>query len=356
MPASPKRVIVAPLAWGLGHATRCIPLVRELLKLRCKVWAVLTEEQLALYQPVFGKRIEYIPFDEVPVHYRQSFALAMLRQLPRFSAQMKRESSLADWLCEKLHPDLIISDNRYGFRNSSVKSVLITHQLKMRAGLLSVPANIVLHSLINRFDTVWVPDTAGKENLSGNLGHGKMPQIPVEYIGPLSRFSTAAPEKDPTYDWLAILSGPEPERSNFEELLIAAAQSLQLKMAIVAGQPQDGISKKSFGGITRFPHLSDQELLKLIGSSRGIVCRSGYSTLCDLAAMNRKALLVPTPGQTEQKYLARHFVREFGFISVNQNDKKGLYRALELPQEFSDAFELKHSSQLTSTLESLLRQ
>ncbi len=355
MPKSPKRVIIAPLAWGLGHATRCIPIVHELLKLRCQVWAVLTAELQALYQPVFGKRIEYIPFDEVPVHYRQSFALAMLRQLPRFSAQMKRESSLADWLTEKLNPDLIISDNRYGFRSTMVKSVLITHQLQLRAGLLSIPANAVVHSLINRFDTVWVPDVASEPNLSGKLGHGKKLKLPVEYLGPLSRFGTAAHKKNPVYDWLAILSGPEPERSNFEDLLISSAHSLQLKLAIVAGQPEAENGEESHRDIARFSHLNDNELLKLIGSSRAIVCRSGYSTLCDLAAIGKKALLVPTPGQTEQNYLARHFARSFGFAVCKQNNRKGLLRALKTPEAYADGFEFEHPSNLGKFLLAALK-
>src|SRR5690606_18083722 len=168
-----KRVIIAPLAWGLGHATRCIPVVRELLKLNCAVWAVLTPPQKALYEPEFGSKINYIPLDEPLIDYEQSFMLAMVRQLPKFSAQMRRESSLVEWMTNIMQPNLIISDNRYGFRSAQVRSVIITHQLQLRAGLLSSPVNVFVQTFLKRFDAVWVPDAEHTPNFSGRLSHGK---------------------------------------------------------------------------------------------------------------------------------------------------------------------------------------
>lgn len=339
MATKQKRVIVAPLAWGLGHATRCIPVVRELLKLHCKVWVVLTPEQQALYEPNFGNKIEYIPFDDVQINYSHYFAIAMLRQLPKLSAQIKRESSLAEWLAGKIQPDLIISDNRYGFRATGVKSVILSHQLQIRAGLLSAPVNAVVHSLLKRFDSIWVPDTAETPNLSGQLSHGRSPDHPIVYGGPLSRMREV-PTSHARFDWLALLSGPEPERSKLENLLIEAANALQFNLAIVAGQPLSTSNPETADNITRYAHANDQTLMQLVANSSAIICRSGYSSLCDLAAMNRKALLIPTPGQTEQVYLAGHFKKEFGFRTLSQRNKKELYRALENPQQYSEQFEI----------------
>lgn len=336
-----KRVIIAPLAWGLGHATRCIPVVRQLLELRCAVWAVLTPPQKALYETEFGSKINYIPLHEPLIDYEQSFLLAMVRQLPKFSAQIRRESSLAEWLTNKLQPDLIISDNRYGFRSAQVRSVIITHQLQLRAGLLSSPANAFVQTFLKRFDAVWVPDVESQPNFSGRLSHGKNTLQNLRYPGPLSRMHAVSPRTEIKYDWIALLSGPEPQRTHFENLVVDAAEKLNLKIAIVAGQPEDGESPEITGSITRFPHLRDAALIKVIGESTGIVCRSGYSTLCDLAAIQRKALLVPTPGQTEQVYLAKHFAQTFGFPVVRQRNKKGFREALKHPEAYKEKFEVE---------------
>lgn len=354
MPASPKRVIVAPLAWGLGHATRCIPVVETLLKMKCKVWVVLTPPQEALYLPHFGKRVEYLPLEEPPVDYRGSFAVAMVRQLPRLAAQMRRESSLAEWLTEKIDPHLIISDNRYGFRSAHAPSVIIGHQLQLRAGLLSPLVNAGNRRFMSGFDAVWVPDNETTPNLSGALSHGKKWEN-VSYIGPLSRLSPAPQKGEAVFDWLAMLSGPEPQRTVFEDLLIEIAEKQGFRLALVAGQPEEGMEKEQRDNITRFPHLSDRELLKVVGQSQAIVCRSGYSTLCDLAAMQRKALLVPTPGQTEQQYLARHFKQQFGFTIASQK-RASLNALLQDPTAASGTFEFNAHSDLSGVLKKMLEQ
>ncbi len=354
MAKNQKRVIIAPLAWGLGHATRCIPVVRELLKLKGAVWAVLTPPQKALYEPEFGSDIQYIPLEEPPIDYEQSFMLAMVRQLPKFSSQMRRENSLAEWLTNKLQPDLIISDNRYGFRSVNVPSVIISHQLQLRAGLLSSPVNSLVHTFLKRFDAVWVPDVEGIPNLSGMLSHGRKPVQTIYYPGPLSRMNPVVMESKTQYDWTALLSGPEPQRTHFENLIVDAAEKLNLTVAIVAGQPEGGESPEITGTITRFPHLNDADLLKLIAASKGIVCRSGYSTLCDLAAMQRKALLVPTPGQTEQIYLAKHFAQAFGFPVVRQRNKKGFREALKHPEACREKFEVEMVNSWSEVLKEAL--
>lgn len=349
-----KRVIIAPLAWGLGHATRCMPMVEELLKLNCAVYAVLTEPQQALYAPVFGKRINIIPFDEIPVHYKGSFAVAMVRQLPRFSAQYRREQSLASWLAEKLSPDLIISDNRYGFKQFDVPSVFIGHQLRPKAGLFSPLAHLLGKRFTRGFDAIWVPDNGGEINLSGSLSHGGSPEISTTFIGPLTRFSAAPMSKKPQYNWVALLSGPEPQRSALEALITEASETLDLRLAIVAGQPEAGTAPTMRGTITRFPHLDTPALSALIADSEAIICRSGYSTLCDLAALKRRALLIPTPGQTEQEYLAKHFNQQFNFEVAKQNQVTKIKKGLAKPGAFAAPFDIDLESSLGETLHQVL--
>lgn len=331
-----------------------MPIVSELLKLKCEVYAVLTEPQQALYAGAFGNKINVIPFDEVPVHYKGSFAVAMVRQLPLFSAQYRREQSLAGWLTKKLSPDLIISDNRYGFKHFDVPSVFIGHQMSPKVGLLSPLAQRISRGLMRGFDAIWIPDNGGTSNLSGSLSHGSTPKTPTTYIGPLTRLRPAPMSSQPNYHWVALLSGPEPQRSALEEVITEAAEKENLKIAIVAGQPEDGTTPTENGGITRFPHLDDSALVRLISNSQAVVCRSGYSTLCDLAALKRRALLIPTPGQTEQKYLAKHFNRHFDFEVVKQRETEKIEHLLTHPEKHATPFDFAFEDSLSDTLRKTL--
>jgi len=342
MASSGKRILIAPLNWGLGHATRCIPLVEQLLQLKHQVFAVLTPAQLVLFEAHFGNKIGYVKLNEAPVHYKYSFAVSMVLQMPRFISQRRYEEQLAEQLIAKIKPDLIISDNRFGFRSFDVPSVIISHQLQLRAGVLSFAANKLNHSLLNRFDAVWVPDYETAPGLSGMLSHGKKPGVPVHYLGPLSRLKpTKSITTSQPYDLLALLSGPEPQRSIFEEKLLEVLFGSGLKVAIVRGLPEeqeDLNSKESHdknqNNIVWFNHLNAINLSELISQSKNIICRSGYSTLMDLAVLNRSAILVPTPGQTEQEYLAKHFEKQFGFVRLKQNQLKKLPQLLKsLPNE-----------------------
>lgn len=333
MASSDKRILIAPLNWGLGHATRCIPLVAKLLQMKHQVFAVLTPVQQVVFEEHFGNKIGYVKLNEAAVHYKFSFAVSMVLQMPRFISQRRYEEKLAEQLIAKIKPDLIISDNRFGFRSFDVPSVIISHQLQLRAGLLSFVANKINHSLMNRFDAVWVPDYETSPGLSGLLSHGKKPIVPVHYLGALSRLKpdTAKPVNF-KFDLLLLLSGPEPQRTLFEEKLLEVLVGSGLKVAVVRGLPeeQNELNKHpSLNEFVWFNHLNAINLNELISQSKNIICRSGYSTLMDLAVLNRTAILVPTPGQTEQEYLAKHFEKQFEFGRMKQNQLKKLPQLLK---------------------------
>lgn len=328
-----KRILIAPLNWGLGHATRCIPIVAQLLQMKHQVFAVLTPVQQVVFEEHFGNKIGYVKLNEAAVHYKYSFAVSMVLQMPRFISQRRYEEQLAGQLIEKIKPDLIISDNRFGFRSFDVPSVIISHQLQLRAGLLSFVANKINHSLMNRFDAVWVPDYEKAPGLTGVLSHGKKPGVPVHYLSALSRLKPEAAKTESfKYDLLLLLSGPEPQRTLFEEKLLEVIVRSELKVAVVRGLPeeQNDLNKQqSSNEFVWFNHLKTDKLNELIAQSKNIICRSGYSTLMDLVVLNRTAILVPTPGQTEQAYLAKHFEIQFGFATLKQNQLKKLPQLLK---------------------------
>ncbi len=212
----------------------------------------------------------------------------------------------------------MISDNRFGFYNKSIESVFITHQLNIQAPIFKKLINSLNISFIKRYNKCWVPDYAEREKrLSGVLSDNKKQLINVKFINPLSRFEKRKPIQK-KHDVLVLLSGPEPQRTLLEEKLIDSFVNTSYVIALVRGSYK-AIERKHPSNIVLVDVASSKELQELFNGSDKIICRSGYSTLMDLNTLGVKALLIPTPGQTEQEYLADYWKEKFGYTSLAQN-------------------------------------
>lgn len=315
------RILVAPLDWGLGHTTRCIPIIREFQDQNCDVFiaaegateALLRSEFLnARFLSLRGYRIRY------PRHANLKFWL--LAQLPRLLLTSWRENRWLKKIIKEHNIDAIVSDNRFGLYNSQITSIYITHQLKIITGnrLTEKIAQKLHYYIIGKFNACWVPDQH-EGGLGGELSHPeKMPQN-VKYIGPLSRFDRI-PGLQKKYDLLVTLSGPEPQRSIFEKMILKDLKSINGSILLVRGLPG---SKKNIShdnaGVTIVNHLSAAELNLVMQQSHITISRSGYTTIMDLLKVGQKAILIPTPGQTEQEYLARYLQEKQIFMSAEQN-------------------------------------
>lgn len=301
-----KRVLVAPLDWGLGHATRCIPIIRALHECGCEVILAGSGSSLALLKQEFPQlKFEELPGYQPTYPASGSMMIKLALQAPKFLRAVLKENSATEKLVEKHQISLVISDNRYGCYSRKVPSVFITHQLNLVApagwGWLAVFANYVTHIFIKRFSECWVPDFPGSI-LSGRLSRAENQQL--KFIGPLSRLNKS--HQTNTYDLLAIISGPEPQRTLFEQLVIREVIKSGLKALIVRGVI--GMERKMIAdGVEVVDHLNSEKLSEAMAASKMIVSRSGYSTIMDLARLGKKAIFVPTPGQTEQEYLAQRF-------------------------------------------------
>lgn len=314
------KILIAPLNWGLGHATRCIPIVRYYLAEGHEVVLGGDGESLLLLRKTFPS-LRVMDLPSLELRYtnnpqQRGFYLKAIWALMRFT--------IADqyYLRERLaieHFDLIISDNRFGLYSREVRSVYITHQLypilPKRLRIFQLFARALHACIYKRYTEVWVPDYAdGTHNLSGELSHGGRFDSRAKYIGPLSRFSDVSTDgmqdgcrKDVKYHTVAILSGLEPQRSIFEQELLEQYTLSQEEVLLIRGKiagPQTIIKR---GAITIMPSISDAELVSAIEGAEKIVARSGYSTIMDLEALGalQKAELHPTPGQSEQEYLAQ---------------------------------------------------
>ncbi|HLP03794.1 MAG TPA: hypothetical protein VK152_00050 [Paludibacter sp.] len=305
------KILLCPLNWGLGHATRCVPLIQNLLAEGHEVVLVADGYPLKFLKNQFPM-LRTMEFPSYPVDYAagKSQVGAMLRNLPGIVAGIIREHCWLGDLLRKEHFDRVISDNRFGMWNKRVNSVYITHQLmvKMPRGLRFLEAFVhFLHlKIISNYDECWIPDR--KENgLSGDLSH-QYPLPPnARFIGTLSRFQGldgVVPADD--YEIVAVLSGIESQRKILEEILISKYKGKHQKVLIVCGHPDDETRRLKIKNLTLVSHLADRELASHLFGARKIIARSGYSTIMDLESLGclHKAELIPTPGQTEQEYLA----------------------------------------------------
>lgn len=319
-----KRVLFTVLDWGLGHATRSIPVIETLLNRGFDVQLAGEGNSLLLLKNHFQKLKTHDLFG-IQVRFTDS-SFGIIWMIPQLLKSIKKEHQQFLALCDEVKPDLIISDNRYGAWHPTIQSIFIGHQLYLQAPNRFTkwiePILFHFHSkFLKRFTKVWIPDTAGENNLSGVLAHhfsiGQ--NLNCEFIGPLSRFSSS--DNHPTennYEVVVLISGPEPQRSIFQEACVKEAARINKKTMILLGQPNKNeiITK---GNVTLISHLSKEELAPIIKNALYVVCRSGYSTLMDLAKLNKTALCIPTPGQTEQLYLAKHLSEQHKIIYQEQH-------------------------------------
>ncbi len=318
------RVLIAPLDWGLGHATRCIPIINYLYGLGVQVILAGEGETTEILRKTQPESV-ILPLKGYRVRYsrkKKLFFLHMLLQFPKIIAAVYHERNWLKKAIAAYHIDAVISDNRFGLSNPRIPTVFITHQLAIKTGFkwLDALAAKINYRFIEKFNECWVPDMEGKANLAGVLSHPvQRPRIPVKYLGVLSRFKTMPAQK--MYELLILLSGPEPQRSIFENILLRQVNDIKGKIAVVRGLPlETGILTNGNAQLTIFNHLPAGELNMLIMQSKHIVARCGYSTVMDLATLMQKAVLVPTPGQTEQEYLAAHLQENRFFVTRKQEN------------------------------------
>ena len=311
-----KRILLCPLDWGLGHATRCIPIIQLLLQKNTTVLLAGSGRSLELLKKEFpGLEVIHLPGYDVR-YSRNSMVVNMFFSIPKILKGIRDEHLALEKIIAAHKIDAVVSDNRYGLWSEQVKTVFITHQLFIKtvvgAGLLR-RLNL---NYIKRFTACWIPDEAGTINLSGDLSHAHPLPVNAFFIGNLSRFiserssSPVSIQLRKKYDLVVIISGPEPQRSIFEQLLLKQLQQLSLTALVVKGMTECEQKLETTNTIDVVSHLNTAEMKEAVLSADLIVARSGYSTIMDLAALGKKAVFIPTPGQTEQEYLAKQCMQK----------------------------------------------
>lgn len=358
------RILVAPLDWGLGHATRCIPIIRELSRQNCEVWLAAEGTQETLLKQEFPQ-LSCLSLKGYRIKYGRSstgMALNIFGQTRKIFQAIKQENIWLKEMMKKYNFDAVISDNRYGLYHNKIPCIFITHQLYIKSPLGKWAERLLQkknYNYINRFTECWVPDEEGENNLAGELSHPeKKPAISLRYIGPLSRFeiSNDTPHSHPvdgTEDkdhLFVILSGPEPQRSILENKIIKDIAHYAGTATIVRGLPGTATIIPSGNTIKFYNHLTAEELNKEMIRAVYIISRSGYSTVMDVVKLQKKSIFIPTPGQTEQEYLAKYLQKKNIAVSISQNSFS-LSSALQSAKTFSYAvYNIKNEDKLQQVI------
>lgn len=346
-----KHILIAPLDWGLGHTTRCVPLIRSIVQLGHIPLFAGNETQRNFIEDTFGP-IDFIHLEGYDITYskwNQYAQMGLLSQLPHILGAIKKEHEWLQNLVSERKIYGIISDNRYGLYHPTIPSVILTHQLHVQSGFGVIADNIVrkLHyQFLNRFNEVWVVDKAESPGIAGTLSHpGKLPNN-TTYIGALSQFENRATTSNINKDQLLVLlSGPEPQRTILSAILWQQVQEFNGKVVFVEGS-ENALTPASIpANIEWHKRLTAKALEPILRETGMVVCRSGYSTIMDLIALQKQAILIPTPGQTEQEYLAYRMQSDGIFYSVPQKNFD-LKKALSASANFNNKKSPKDSFQL----------
>lgn len=309
-----RNIIVAVLDWGLGHASRCIPLVKQLQAKGNQVTIASAGHALELLKTSFldVNLLELPPYGiSYPSH---SMVWNMLRQGPSVLQTVSQERKILKQYILEHKMDTILSDGRFGCYHESCENIWMAHQLQIQhssevlAGLL----NKGYHNYIRqRFNEVWVPDWEDSRSIAGVLSKA-IPGLPHQYLGPLSRFNSKDQGSTHSYkyDYLALLSGPEPQRTYLEEEVRKAFVQTGRTCLLIRGVPGSTEIRPHNNKIDEVDWLYGDDLEQVVYTARQIICRSGYSTLMDLYYWQKSALFIPTPGQTEQEYLAKYWTQK----------------------------------------------
>lgn len=316
-----KNILVAPLNWGLGHATRCIPIIKNLEK--NGFMPIIASDGSAL--DLLTKEFPHLKTLELPsynIEYAkkgEDFKWKLIKNSPKtLNAILSEKKIIKQWVTE-YNLSGIISDNRLGVRSKKIPSIFITHQLTVLSGKTTWLSSKMHQHFIKKFQECWIPDFEDKPNLTGRLGHLKSTSLNLNYIGPLSRLKK---QELPIikYDLMVILSGPEPQRTMLEEKLKNEIPRFVGNVVFIRGILEKEQKKVQVKNTTYYNYMTTDELEKTFNESQIVLCRSGYTTIMDLAKLQKKAFFIPTPGQFEQEYLAKKLKKE-GLFPFAKQDK-----------------------------------
>jgi len=348
-------VIYAVCSWGLGHATRSLPVLRALIHEGHTIRIISHGRSLQLLQHELGDQASYIDIPDYPLLLSENtrqFLAKTLVYWPVFIKQMEAGLQRLTKIIEKAPCDIVVSDGRYEMYNKKIPSFFMSHQIRimnpLRFRMFESGSEIFNQFFFKRYKKVIVPDYK-TDDLSGDLSHNlkRINEDQLEYVGALSDFSKKNTKKD--IDYLISISGPEPQRTLLEKTLMEQVKRLQGTIVVTLGKTEQQ-EKKVDDHVTSYSFVDKAQRENLLNRAHMMIARSGYSTLMDLAVIGSKAVFIPTPGQIEQEYLASYHHQKHTFYATTQ-DKIQLHQDV---QEAEKTTGITQSCSVKKTVEQIL--
>ena len=349
------KIIYAVCSWGLGHATRSLPVIRKLIDEKHDLSIISNGRSLELLKSELGKNINYFSITDYPMLLSENARQFMAKSFvywPMFIKRMESGLQSLNKILSKRKYDLIISDARYDMYSKKIPSYFISHQMRimnpLRINILEKGSERFNLFFFKRFKEIIIPDFFD-DNLSGELSHNlnKIDENKLNYVGVLSDFKKKKMKKD--IDYLISISGPEPQRTMLEEKILSQVDDLSGNIIITLGKTEKEEEFKT-KDIETYSFVGKEKREDLLNRSKLVISRSGYSTILDLAVIGCKALMIPTPGQIEQEYLARYHNKKKTFYSVNQ-DVINLKNNIKLAEKTSG---IKRKCDVNKSIENII--
>jgi hypothetical protein len=307
--------LVAALDWGNGHQTRTSALIHQFLDASNTVEIACSQDQRTYWEQSFPNLTIHCVLPDNKISWSKWGALQLIFRIATFRRNWQLEKDAIALLCQSINYDLIISDNRYGVGHSRIKSVLLTHQLRLGySGLMGTIGKWMISRLSKSFHEIWVPDLSETPRLAGKLSQSEWINQPVKFIGPLT--PKAPNEISEQEAILILLSGPEPQRTAFAQQCMNALEETKTPV-LIAGKCNVRAPAEKF---TLLGHVTVNDSIQLQASCKYVISRSGYTSLMELHVLHKKAILIPTPGQIEQQYLAKYWNEQFQFPTCKQKE------------------------------------
>lgn len=329
-------ILVAPLDWGLGHTTRCMPVIQHLLHSGHRVLFAGNEQQRG-YVLATLPQLPIVHLNGYNISYAKQgnmFMAAIAGQVPKVMRAIGQEHEWLKKIVAEHSIDAVISDNRYGLHHAAIPCAIMTHQLQVMSGMGAWVDNMLrkLHyHYLQKFNTCWVVDVPDAPGLAGALSHPATLPHNATYVGLLSQIPIS---NNVSKDYLLVLlSGPEPQRTLLSRQLWAQLQSYKGQVVFAEGKADADAPAHIPAHIRHYPILTKDNLETILQGAAMVICRSGYSTIMDLVKLQKKAILIPTPGQTEQEYLAKQLQQQGIYPYLSQTDFE-INKAMAIAAQF----------------------
>lgn len=308
---SNKIILISVLDWGVGHLTRCVPIIQNLIESNNRIIFAGNLWQMEFVRKEFSTlHLVYLEGYNIELSSQRNTYFQVFNQIFKINKSIQSDRRFVDRMIKKHQVDLVLSDNRYGFRHTEVESIFIGHQLNLQIPSFKNLVNHFLNGMVNQFSSVWILDDKIL-NLAGQLSDPKHLNVPFHYIGLPSRFDML--DRAIKYKYLFIISGPKPENAIFLNEVERLIINSNVRCAIVSTVE----SSNRLSGVDYFYDTSTEELNVLLNVAEVVISKSGYTTLMELISLNKNAILIPTKGQYEQEYLASHIKNEsFQFVNT----------------------------------------